>query len=389
MQICGECEGDISLCPKRKVLVMMIVPFRQAVRQVAAQATRSMRTTRALSINSSRKDGVVDLEVGEKGVTLTWEDGEKARFSFIWLRDHDQSALHPTSKQRMINTVSINPFEKPVQADIENGTDLLKLQWPPASPSSAPDTAPTTRFSLSWLKANKYHMSQDRVRKSASGSAGPERPPVSAQAGSLEPPPLRAHGQTLLGAADLVAPETWYGDAFQLQSFDAREDSYEAQQAVLRELMMHGVVHLHHMPEAREDIRSVFQRFGMLRRTFYADDIWDLHVVADADVNDTAMTSIELPPHTDCTYYGTPPGLQLFSCLENNAVGGESWFVDGRAVRLCECVHVCLLVCLLVCLFVCFSLPLFPSLCLSFLNSLCFSVHPLVTMHLITCGHIS
>lgn len=45
-----------------------------------------------------------------------------------------------------------------------------------------------------------------------------------------------------------------------------------------------------------------------------------------------AHANVELPPHTDGSAVEHPPRLILVSCLQSAAEGGESWFIDGKAV---------------------------------------------------------
>jgi hypothetical protein len=46
--------------------------------------------------------------------------------------------------------------------------------------------------------------------------------------------------------------------------------------------------------------------------------------------NDTAYTTVALPPHTDGCYWDDQPGLQVFQCLQPDLDGGgKTVLVDG------------------------------------------------------------
>jgi hypothetical protein len=49
--------------------------------------------------------------------------------------------------------------------------------------------------------------------------------------------------------------------------------------------------------------------------------------------NDTAYTTVALPPHTDGCYWDDQPGLQVFQCLQPDLDGGgKTVLVDGFKV---------------------------------------------------------
>ena len=58
-------------------------------------------------------------------------------------------------------------------------------------------------------------------------------------------------------------------------------------------------------------------------------------VVSKPEPNSNAYTVLGLPCHTDLPNWERPPGYQLLHCLENDADGGDSIFVDGfRAAEI-------------------------------------------------------
>lgn len=68
-------------------------------------------------------------------------------------------------------------------------------------------------------------------------------------------------------------------------------------------------------------------------RTLYGT-VWSTTSSGQAEgtsVADSAYESTELPLHTDLTYHGDPPGLQIFTMVQPAKKGGESIFGDGFA----------------------------------------------------------
>jgi hypothetical protein len=75
-------------------------------------------------------------------------------------------------------------------------------------------------------------------------------------------------------------------------------------------------------------------------RTLYGT-VWatsSAHQAAGASTADSAYGTRALPLHTDLTYHGDPPGLQIFTMVHPATVGGQSVFADGffAAERLRE-----------------------------------------------------
>ena len=71
--------------------------------------------------------------------------------------------------------------------------------------------------------------------------------------------------------------------------------------------------------------------FGFVRETNYGR-----HFEVRTEVNPTnlAYTGLGLQAHTDNPYRDPVPTLQVLSCLENSAKGGENMVVDGFAAAL-------------------------------------------------------
>eukprot|EP00055_Hartaetosiga_balthica_P017556 m.118777 g.118777 ORF g.118777 m.118777 type:complete len:448 (+) comp9346_c2_seq1:94-1437(+) len=237
-------------------------------------------------------------------VQLNWTNGTSSIFSFMWLRDHCPQSMHETSRQRMVQTVAIPQTIKAENIAFTN--EELVVNWEHGEGCYDKD-AHESRFLLNWLHSNQYGFHPQR------------------EEGGCE---FRVND--LLQPVEYIHPETWKGQGFEIEKHSVKDKF--AHKEIFCSLLRDGLVHITNMPEGKDEIRNVLLQFGLLRRTFYANDVWELKPVDPKDVNDTAMTNIMLPPHTDCTYHQEPPGLQLFSCLQNEAIGGRSWFVDGRAI---------------------------------------------------------
>jgi gamma-butyrobetaine dioxygenase len=90
-----------------------------------------------------------------------------------------------------------------------------------------------------------------------------------------------------------------------------------------------GLTLLSGVPPSAGEVERIARRISLPRDTNFGT-IFD--VIAKVDANSNAYTTIELPGHVDLPTREYQPGFQFFHCLENQAAGGESTYVDGFAV---------------------------------------------------------
>lgn len=229
-------------------------------------------------------------------IEVLWKDGHRSMFLNAWLWDHAPEGYHPTSQQRLADTLDIPHPCSTQSATVDHQAGRLLIKWGGAG--GARDSA----FDLHWLRGHcsspveRERRRSDRIRPEAWDATFAPHVPI-------------------VPHSELMRTDTSSGHAQALSS-------------VLR----HGLVVVRGVPSTEAATREAAQRFGIIRRTFYADDIWDTKPKAADKVNDTAYTNIELKPHTDCTYLSHPPGLQIFNCVEQSSEGGRTWLVDGHAI---------------------------------------------------------
>lgn len=96
-------------------------------------------------------------------------------------------------------------------------------------------------------------------------------------------------------------------------------------------LRRYGFVFITGVPPTDAATVQVGRMLAPPRRTLYGDT-WRTEVKSGGG-NDTAYTTLPLPPHTDCTYLSATPGVQVFHALTDtgSGAGGMSLLVDGFA----------------------------------------------------------
>lgn len=275
----------------------------KCIRPVAntSRCFSSTRLSRAVAVES------VDAQADGQ-VHINWSDGHTSQFSSAWLRDHCPISVHPTSGQRETDSVTVgHTTPELVEADNDRGT--LTVQWTPHvfQLVSAPmqESTPqqhTSVFALSWLRDNCYQLAAREERRVR-----------------------RQTERRLWDASEIDMSAISITSDLMMSSREARVEAH-------RLLHENGLLVVTNMPQTVEGTRQVASLFGVIRRTFYGDDIWDTAPKDSSAVNDTAYSNVELKPHTDCTYFRDPPGLQFFNCVEQSAVGGYTWLVDGFKV---------------------------------------------------------
>ncbi|EPZ31452.1 Clavaminate synthase-like protein [Rozella allomycis CSF55] len=101
---------------------------------------------------------------------------------------------------------------------------------------------------------------------------------------------------------------------------------------VLKNINKFGLCILENVPTDDRYLKSIIERIGPIRNSFYGD-LWDVKNVKDA--KNIAYTSLYLGLHMDLMYFETPPGVQFLHCLSNSVEGGESIFLDSfKAVSI-------------------------------------------------------
>lgn len=230
--------------------------------------------------------------IGDEGRTieLGWENGTRARFHAMWLRDNalDDKTRSAGNGQRLITILDI-------PADTRIGAALIK---PGALELTFMPEGKTVSFPAEWLGAHAY----DRVE-------------------------LRKGGWT----SDAV--ERWTRATMQNSvpraGYAAASHDRETLREWLSAVRRFGFAVMDGLPAESGALCKVSDLFGYIRETNYGR--W-FEVRAEVNPSNLAYTNLGLQAHTDNPYRDPVPTLQILACIENTVEGGESSVVDGFAV---------------------------------------------------------
>ena len=229
----------------------------------------------------------VTVSPDNKTVEVIWDDGSRARFHALWLRDNalDAETRSIANGQRLITLLDIPRDVTVVAASITSKGALCV--------SIAPEMK-ELEFPESWLKAKIY----DRATTQESGWLNPA----------------------------VVAWDSGLKDQLPTGEWPRITTSNNALTEWLHGVRAHGVSLLNDLPTESGALCQVVELFGFVRETNYGR--W-FDVRSEVNPSNLAYTNLGLQAHTDNPYRDPVPTLQLLSCLENSVEGGESIVVDG------------------------------------------------------------
>lgn len=222
---------------------------------------------------------------GATELSAEWDDGRRSAFDYLWLRDNCASAFHPSTRERNFNLLSVSDAVTPTSTTLTDSA--LRIVWSEGAGESS--------FAFDWLRANDYS---------------------------------RLHGD---GEA-MFRPTAWdasYGDNIVAADYADLIESDAALLAWLLQLQNRGLVLVNAMPAEEGALEATARRIAHLRETNFGVTF---DVRSKPNPNNQAYTSEALPLHTDLPNQELPPGYQFLHCLQNDAVGGDSVFVDGFAI---------------------------------------------------------
>ena len=232
----------------------------------------------------------ISVSILEAGALLYLHQPGKPdlRFHAIWLRDNalDPATRDPSNGQRLITLADI-PRDIRLSGAVINGGNVTCVFAPEGK---------TVDFPVTWLAENAYDQTQPGV------------------SGSL-PDWAQAWDSSLMGSV----PEA---DLNVLQTDDKTRRDWLAQ------VRRFGFAKVTGMNTTSGALFDVVDLFGYVRETNYGR-----HFEVRTEVNpvNLAYTGLGLQAHTDNPYRDPVPTLQILSCLENSAMGGENMVVDGFA----------------------------------------------------------
>lgn len=222
---------------------------------------------------------------GGHGLSISWDDGTRTDYPWLWLRDNCPSAWHELTREKTLDLLSLPEEIRPAALRLTDGH--LCIDW-------AGEDRPS-RIPLDWLDAHR----PGRAR---------------ADAAAIAPRPWRTEdGDTAIARAEAAALLT--DDAALLGWLGALKTT--------------GLGIVGGLAPDREAGMELARRIGFLRETNFGRSF---EVVSKPDPNNLAYTADALALHTDLPNQELPPGFQFLHCLANAAQGGDSVFADGFAI---------------------------------------------------------
>ncbi len=228
--------------------------------------------------------GLVDLEAVSEGLWLTWADGHRSLFHYVWLRDccYCSSCGDTYSSKRFVTPLDMPVEPVPAYTHIDKRGDL-EIAWQPDDHGS--------RYAAAWLRRHCY---DDQSRR------------------------RRFHEPCLWDATivdDLPAIE-----------FAAAATDEHVRFELYRKLRDTGFVVVRGGPASPGGVEAVAGLIGDLGESAYTR-IFDL--TPSSPTRTMGNTFNEVPPHTDEAFRYSPPGINVLGCVRPASDGGESILVDG------------------------------------------------------------
>ncbi|GFR02755.1 gamma-butyrobetaine dioxygenase [Trichonephila clavata] len=229
---------------------------------------------------------------------IGFQDNLASNFYYIWLRDNCQcnSCLHTESRQKMVDTVSLDLNIKPQSYHVtDNGK--LKIIWPDGHVSL---------YDSDWLHKHGRGFELDSYDNIHDNM----------------PQFITWNGEMIRNAK----PEISY------------EEVMETEEGLKRWLTLmykYGIVILKGTPCVKNEVLKVMERITYVKKTKWGSSFDVICKPVQSDPKHLAYTGMYLELHTDMNYLEKSPGLQALHCLEANSsaegesIGGQSSFVDG------------------------------------------------------------
>ena len=214
--------------------------------------------------------------VAEESVRVTWADDRAMALDFLWLRDNCGCAdcRHPETQERTFD-ISTLPESLGATSAAITGLGDLRVVWD--------FDRHVSDYAADWLIS---HAGPPEARGAA--------PPAKVTPGGSVP----SAGYSTLGAGG------------------------EGLLHWLRALRDNGVALVRELAIEPRAVIEFARRISYPRPTNFGEH-FEVESVA---------TAMRVHPHTDLPNWTEPPGFQFLHCLRNDAVGGESIFVDGFEV---------------------------------------------------------
>jgi gamma-butyrobetaine hydroxylase len=228
----------------------------------------------------------VTISDGGCFLSVTLND-KPQRFHAIWLRDNalNSETRSPDNGQRVI-TLLDQPVELRIESASWNNEEQLRVQF----------INDQTRYVYpkNWLIQNSYDNDWNH------------------KAGWLN--------------ESVVTWDQGLQSRVPTVSYDAAGSDADSLSAWLSDIRIYGFATMTGLPADPDSLFRVVDLFGFIRETNYGRCF---EVRSEINPVNLAYTGLGLQAHTDNPYRDPVPTLQILSCIENTADGGESIVVDG------------------------------------------------------------
>ena len=218
---------------------------------------------------------------------VEWNDGQKSKFNYLWLRDNCPTAHDKDSRHRMFNILKVSTEINAKKYNINN-QGKLEIEWSEGEHISY--------YDVKWLRENCY---------------------------------------TLKNKKKYNSPYTLWDSSLQekLDSIKIDHDKIlNSDRGLIKwlELLHHqGIAIVKNAPTGEKSALPLLNKISHTRETFFKTPF---EVINIPKPNNSAYTAHALRNHMDLPWFENPPGYQFLHCLINDAEGGESSAVDAFAV---------------------------------------------------------
>ena len=218
---------------------------------------------------------------------VEWNDGQKSKFNYLWLRDNCPSAHDKNTRHRMFNILKVSTDINAKKYNI-NEQGKLEIEWSEGEHISY--------YDLKWLRENCYTI-KNKKRYSS---------------------PYKLWDSSLQKNLDLIQID--------------HDEILNSEKGLIKwlELLHHqGIAIVKNAPSANKSALPLLNRISHTRETFFKTPF---EVINVPKPNNSAYTAHALRNHMDLPWFENPPGYQFLHCLINEAEGGNSSAVDAFAV---------------------------------------------------------
>ncbi|MEE3506949.1 MULTISPECIES: gamma-butyrobetaine dioxygenase [unclassified Pseudomonas] len=218
---------------------------------------------------------------------VQWADGRLSPFHHQWLRDNCPcpECVYSVTREQVLEIVDVAEDLVP-NTSLIDAQGCLWVEWQDGHQS---------RFDPGWLRAHAY----DEASRAERFEATPK---------------------SQLWTANLQLP------VFEYHAIMEDPKALLQWLLALRDI---GLTQVRGVPTEPGSLAQIAKRISFIRESNFGV-LFNVQSKADADSN--AYTAFNLPLHSDLPTRELQPGLQFLHCLVNDAVGGESVFVDGFAI---------------------------------------------------------